>query len=103
MIHNLRSSCWTGLAERCPIHVVCAWLGNSRAVAQEHELQVTDAHFTKAVQNPVQYTSVKGGIDKNSQEAQKRQSPAVPGFTDVFNCLPIDRLTPTGFEPVLPA
>ena len=27
------------------MHVVCAWIGNSEAVAREHYLQVTDAHF----------------------------------------------------------
>src|SRR5262249_48777225 len=47
--HNLRSTRQTELAERYPIHVVCAWLGNSRAVAQDHYLQVTDAHFAQAV------------------------------------------------------
>ncbi|MGE0377970.1 MAG: hypothetical protein AB7I48_11335 [Planctomycetaceae bacterium] len=34
--------------------MVCAWLGNSRAVAQRHYLQVTDVHFFKAAQNPAQ-------------------------------------------------
>ncbi|HZN69240.1 MAG TPA: tyrosine-type recombinase/integrase [Tepidisphaeraceae bacterium] len=48
--HNLRSTRQTELAERYPIHVVCAWIGNSRAVAQEHYLQVTDAHFSQAVE-----------------------------------------------------
>src|SRR5215217_790850 len=46
--HNLRSTRQTELAERYPIHFVCQWIGNSRAVAQEHYLQVTDAHFTQA-------------------------------------------------------
>ena len=46
--HNLRSTRQTELVETHPIHVVCAWLGNSRAVAQEHYLQLTDAHFDSA-------------------------------------------------------
>lgn len=46
--HNCRSARQTELAERYPIHVVCAWLGNSRAVAQSHYLQVTDAHLERA-------------------------------------------------------
>lgn len=32
-----------------PAHVVCGWIGNSEAVARKHYLQVTDAHFEKAV------------------------------------------------------
>ena len=45
---NLRATRETELAERYPIHVVCAWIGNSRAVAQSHYLQVTDEHFEQA-------------------------------------------------------
>lgn len=49
LFHNLRASCQTDLAERFPAHVVCAWIGNSEAVARAHYLQTTDAHFEKAV------------------------------------------------------
>src|SRR5437762_3805042 len=52
LFHNLRSTRQTELAEKHPIHVVCAWLGNSRAVAQDHYLQVTDAHFEHAAAEP---------------------------------------------------
>ena len=55
--HNMRASRQTELAESFPLHVVCAWIGNSKAVAAEHYLQVTDAHFAKAIQggyNPQQ-------------------------------------------------
>jgi integrase len=45
LFQNLRSTRETELAEDFPIHVVCAWIGNSRAVAQKHYLQVTDEHF----------------------------------------------------------
>lgn len=47
-------------AESDPLHVVCARIGNSRRVAQEHGLQVTDDHFRaasrgiEAAQNPAQ-------------------------------------------------
>jgi hypothetical protein len=46
--HNLRSSAQTDLANRFPSHVVCEWLGNTRAVAADHYLQVTDAHYEQA-------------------------------------------------------
>ncbi len=48
LFHNLRSSAQTDLAERFPSHVVCAWLGNNKAVALHHYLQVTDAHDEQA-------------------------------------------------------
>ena len=48
LFQNLRSTRETELAERWPEHVVCAWIGNSKAVAREHYLQVTDEHFARA-------------------------------------------------------
>jgi len=53
---NLRSTRETELADKFPMHVVCAWLGNSERVAQKHYLQVTDAHF-EAAQKAAQYPS----------------------------------------------
>lgn len=46
--HNLRASRQTELAANHPLHVVCAWIGNTRAVAAGHYLQVTDADWTRA-------------------------------------------------------
>mgnify|MGYP007037409822 CR=1 FL=1 len=37
------------MMEIYPAHVVCQWIGNSEAAARKHYLQVTDAHFEKAV------------------------------------------------------
>lgn len=48
LFQNLRSSRETELAKTFPIHVVCAWIGNSAAIAQKHYLQVTDADFHRA-------------------------------------------------------
>jgi hypothetical protein len=53
----MRSSRETELAESFPMHVVCAWIGNSEPIAARHYLQVTDDHFAlaiEAVQIPVQ-------------------------------------------------
>ena len=72
LFQNLRSTRETELAERFPLHLVTAWLGNSQLVATKHYLQVTDDHFAQAaskpttdlssqkeaVQNPVQYPTV---------------------------------------------
>jgi hypothetical protein len=48
LFQNLRSTRETELAERWPEHVVCAWIGNSKAVAREHYLQVTEEHLERA-------------------------------------------------------
>ena len=47
---NLWASRETELAEQHPIHVVCAWIGDSRPVAMKHYLQIGDADFSKALQ-----------------------------------------------------
>ena len=49
---NLRSTRQTELAERFPLQVVVAWIGNSQAVAMQHYLQTTDAHFEAAAALP---------------------------------------------------
>jgi hypothetical protein len=48
LFQNLRSSRETELLKEFPIHVVCAWLGNTPKVAIEHYAQVTDDDFRKA-------------------------------------------------------
>jgi hypothetical protein len=48
LFQNLRSSRETELTQKFPLHVVCAWMGNSQLVAAKHYLQVTDEHFRAA-------------------------------------------------------
>ncbi len=50
---NCRSTRETELMESYPAHVVCAWIGNSEAVARKHYLQVTDEHFQRAADEKV--------------------------------------------------
>jgi integrase len=49
--HNMRASRETELAAEFPIHVVCAWIGNSQAVATKHYLTVREEDFEKASQS----------------------------------------------------
>jgi integrase len=49
LFQNLRSTRQTELEDSFPTHVVCRWLGNSPRVARKTYLQVTEAHFAKAV------------------------------------------------------
>lgn len=103
--HNLRSSRQTELAERYPIHVVCAWLGNSRAVAQEHYLQVTDAHFEQAVADPKEAKGGNGKAAQNQAQCREEQNgmvgeevavggekgPFVPDNSTEFPSVPLDK------------
>jgi hypothetical protein len=100
LFHNLRASRETELTEQYPLHVVCAWIGNSQQIAAKHYLQVTDDHFTKATgeaaQNAAQYPS---GSDRTEREAQ-RQTPVIPGeYGGLLQCT-VDQAPPRGVEPL---
>ena len=71
---NLRSTRETELANDFPMHVVTKWIGNSVAVAQKHYLQVTDDHFTKAMQKPMQYSHARGGFGRHGRSDSKTKS-----------------------------
>jgi integrase len=105
--HNLRATRQTELAAVFPLHVVCAWLGNKRAVAAEHYFQVTETDFERAAISGARALQIPGqlgtaGIRTGSQQSPEAQlnygvvrSDATP-----FTGLPGITLTPTGFEPV---
>ena len=85
--NNLCSTWETELAEDYPMHVVCAWIGNSQPVATKHYLQVTDEHFRRAasnggqaVQNPVQQRAVSGRMDSQARPATDDKILALPGI-----------------------
>ncbi len=110
LFHNLRSTRQTELSEKFPSHVVCAWLGNSRAVAQDHYLQVTDAHFARAVKeptekaahNPAQSAAVTSGMGEKPSAPQNEDRPELPGDTSAYTYLHGMHVTPAGFEPASP-
>jgi len=97
--HNMRASRQTELCERYPIHVVCGWLGNSRAIAQEHYLQVTDAHFAaalvepqqpvkaEAAQNPAQYPAEPGRNGREAVGAGMQNRPDLPSDSESYDLL----------------
>ena len=61
--HNLRASRQTELEEQFPSHVVCAWLGNSEAIARKHYLQVREVDFQKAARIPARGTPESGVLE----------------------------------------
>jgi len=103
LFQNLRATRETELAETYPLHVVCAWIGNSRTVAAKHYLQVTDEHFERgagggesALQNPVQQTPAN--TRNNSQQESGNAGKHV--FSGV---LPPIRVGDTRLELVTPS
>jgi len=84
LFNNLRSTGETELAEEYPLHAVCAWIGNSQPVAAKHYLQVTDEHFTKAVQNPVQQMHEIPGNVSHVENGENAERLGLPGFAVRF-------------------
>jgi hypothetical protein len=109
---NLRASRETELAETFPLHVVCAWIGNSAAVARKHNLQVTEDHFARAaggagaLQMALQISGTvpRKAVNVDFQPAD--ESPDVaPGCTEFHqttgHCTNVP-VGATGLEPVTP-
>ena len=90
--HNLRASRQTELEERFPSHVVCAWLGNSEAVARKHYLQVREVDFQKATQKATQHPAARGAFEAHGVTTNAK----TPGNPRVLAL----NVGDTGFEPV---
>jgi hypothetical protein len=94
---NCRASRQTDLAATFPLHVACAWMGNTQAVAAGHYLLVTADHFAAA-------SAPEGAARKDDvsqtvvEQAQADPRVALPesGSGDYRaqpNSCPLDRLT----------
>jgi integrase len=70
---NLRSTRETELAKEYPIHVVCSWLGNTKRVAMEHYLQVTDEDYRRAAAGGGA-VAAEAKEPKRTAEAERRPS-----------------------------
>jgi len=107
LFQNLRSTRETELAQDYPMHVVCAWIGNTKAVAAKHYLQVTDDDFAKAAHIPAQSATDDSGMDGLEDQAEAdltADSAAVSPGPIVSLCSvaeaglePARGLLPTGF------
>ena len=105
---NLRSTRETELMEIYLAHVVCGWIGNSEAVARKHYLQVTDAHFEKAIIPKLAETVARQVAHKPCETTQtgkqaKKSNPAklnvFRGSADEFATLRDLKITRPGLEP----
>lgn len=110
--HNLRASRQTELAADFPLHTVCAWIGNTKAIAAGHYLQVTDADWTRATgqrarrcggvsgdaesdaratQNPTQHASASFGTGRKESPETLDFAGNLPEPADVCRAAPKDQ------------
>ncbi len=111
LFHNLRASCETDLMKNHPIHCVCAWLGNTPAVALRHYLQVVESDFERAVGSgaesgaDVVQKPVRSGDNGRTPETTEATETIIPkGFRHFVSVAvrssPHSLVGDTGFEPV---
>ena len=70
LLHNLRASRQTELADQYPEHVACLWIGNSKTVAREHYLSITPEHMQRAIEGVSLPGVMPHGDDLGSIEPQ---------------------------------
>jgi len=99
LFQNLRSTRQTELEETFPSHVVCTWIGNSQPIAQKHYLQVTQDHFEKALQNPVQQPAVSARNDSQADPEEHEKTPVLPGVAAECGQVHIGQVRKRGLEP----
>jgi integrase len=99
---NLRASRETELAARFPLHVVTAWIGNSEIIAAKHYLQVTDADFVAAVQNPVQSGAAGEGTERTTAGGDRAETTENPPDSAPVRYSPLDKVAAAGLEPARP-
>jgi integrase len=115
LFHNLRASRETELAAEFPLHVVCAWIGNTERIAARHYLQVTDGDFERAatgaakagagppepaLQKPVQQPTAPPRSDPQAGHKSRDDCGLLREGAGEFSDMRDAQLTPTGFEPV---
>jgi integrase len=95
---NLRSTRETELlAQGFPLHVVCAWIGNSERVASRHYLQVTEADFAKAIGGAAQSAALpSGSLGQLGQD--NHPAPRLPHYQPTNAVLPVDPVPLVGVE-----
>ncbi|WP_146516635.1 tyrosine-type recombinase/integrase [Rubripirellula amarantea] len=106
LFNNLRSTRRTELEDAHPAHVVDAWMGHDSKTAKKHYLQVTDKHVAKATGQHLHNSKV---TDPKSDPRDAKNS-AKRSKTNLEMSAPdrcrlrvtVEKLTPTGLEPVSP-
>lgn len=91
--HNLRASRQTELATMYPLHTVCSWIGNTKAIAAGHYLTNTDADFLRAV-------GQSESDAKSDAKVTQKATPHVPAPTGADRRESPEVTTNSGIVPV---
>jgi hypothetical protein len=88
---------------------VCAWIGNTVAVARKHYLQVTDEHFEQAVlkgtpagEGKPQEAAQKAAQQTDAQPCDLPHPVTEPAFRDSLQALAVQWLTNMGHKGLEP-
>ncbi len=107
--HNLRASRQTELAATFPLHTACAWIGNTKAIAAGHYLQVTDADWTRATgsaeaaANPATHARPSGPTGEHAQTQNPHNPADLVGVGAACDSVENDSMGRAGLEPATPA
>ena len=110
LFHNLRASRETELAAEHPMHVVCAWIGNSAAIAAAHYLTVREADFKQAsgrgaessaqgAQFRAQHGAAGSGVNSTKTPQEAGEMTLVPLPASCGDTRPNYLIRPEGVEP----
>ena len=81
------------------MHIVYQWTGNSQPIAAKHYLQVSDDHFTKALQNALQQPAVLPRTGSQAELAAQEKTPVLQGSASGCDVVPVTGVPPEGLEP----
>jgi integrase len=111
LFQNLRATRETELAESYPIHVVCAWIGNTELIAAKHYLQVTEEHFQQGAQggaksgalvaqNPALQPAALTGTKPHGDKKTPEKPGVLPVLATGGESLQYTNIPPRGLEPL---
>lgn len=92
LFQNLRASLETDLTMHVPLHVACAWVGNTQLVARKHYLQVTQEHYD--IVSPIRAAESGASEVAESLTISEKPNTAGPGLSGIpvnkcFNLPPV--------------
>ncbi|MFO0881140.1 MAG: tyrosine-type recombinase/integrase [Gemmataceae bacterium] len=110
LFHNLRASRETELALKYPLHIVCAWIGNTEKIAEKHYLTVPEIYFQVATGDAdfdarlTQISTQQGAAPDctTSPETTKAlpKQGFLPNHATPFNSVQCTKVPPRGLEPL---
>ena len=100
LFQNMRASRATELVKDFPEHVVTAWMGHSKRIAQKHYLQVTEDDYKQASSNPTQHVTVPPRIDSQPQNTAHEKRLVLPSNASSRDTLQPSQVGDEGGEPL---